>query len=217
MKNWQSSSRISYFCAHMKTVDSQGLRCPQPLIMLKEALQEISVGESLSIITDNETSLKNLITFLKDQGAEAKVTTSGKVHTIITIRPDSNLTDTEPELYCESCLPINTYVVCIQNNLMGSGDPELGKVLMESFLENLKLQENLPTHVVLLNAGVKLAMKQSPVCSALSELEELGTRIMLCGTCIDHYGLQYDIAVGMISNMVVITETLAATGHVIYP
>ena len=100
---------------------------------------------------------------------------------------------------------------------MGSGDPDLGKALMESFLENLKLQENLPTHVVLLNAGVKLAMKQSPVCSALSELEELGTRIMLCGSCIDHYGLQYDIAVGMISNMVVITETLASTGHVIYP
>ncbi len=201
----------------MKTVDTKGLKCPKPLIMLKEALQEISVGESLTIITDNETSLKNLITFLKDHGAEAEIKTAGSVHTIITIRSDSNLTDTAPELYFETSLPNHDYVVCIQNNLMGSGDPELGKVLIESFLENLKLQENLPTHVVLLNAGVKLAMKQSPVCSALSELEELGTRIMLCGTCIDHYGLQYDIAVGMISNMVVITETLAATGHVIYP
>ncbi len=201
----------------MKTVDTQGLKCPQPLIMLKEAMQDVSVGESLSIITDNETSLKNLITFLKDQGAEAEVKTAGSVHTITSIRPHINLTDTEPELYCETCLPDLDYVVCIQNNLMGSGDPELGKILIESFLENLKLQERLPTHVVLLNAGVKLAMKQSPVCSALSELEELGTRIMLCGTCIDHYGLQYDIAVGMISNMVVITETLAATGHIIYP
>jgi hypothetical protein len=39
----------------------------------------------------------------------------------------------------------------------------------------------------------------------------------LCGTCIDHYGLQFDIGVGMISNMVVITETLASAGHVITP
>ena len=82
---------------------------------------------------------------------------------------------------------------------------------------NLKLQEQLPTHVVLYNAGIKLAMKQSPVCKSLSELEELGTRIMLCGSCIDHYGLQYDIGVGMISNMVTITETLANAGHVINP
>ncbi|TFH22649.1 MAG: hypothetical protein E4H10_13395 [Bacteroidia bacterium] len=81
----------------------------------------------------------------------------------------------------------------------------------------MKLQENLPTHVLLYNSGVKLAMKQSTVCSSLSELEELGTRIMLCVTCIDHYGLQYEIGVGMISNMVVITETLASAGHVVTP
>ena len=85
---------------------------------------------------------------------------------------------------------------------MGEGDPELGKLLMETFVDNLKLQEHLPTHVVMYNGGVKLAMKASPVCSSLSELEELGCRIMLCGTCIDHYGLQYEIGVGMISNMV---------------
>ena len=88
---------------------------------------------------------------------------------------------------------------------------------METFVDSLKLQEHLPTHVVLYNSGVKLAMKQSSVCTSLSELEELGTRIMLCGTCIEHYGLQYDIGVGMISNMVVITETLASAGHVLTP
>jgi hypothetical protein len=60
-------------------------------------------------------------------------------------------------------------------------------------------------------------MKQSSVSSSLTELEELGTRIMLCGTCIDHYGIQMDVTVGMISNMVVITETLASAGHVVYP
>jgi selenium metabolism protein YedF len=100
---------------------------------------------------------------------------------------------------------------------MGEGDPELGKVLMETFLDSLKLQGQLPTHVILYNSGVKLAMKQSPVCSSLSELEEMGTRIVLCGTCIDHFGLQYEIGVGMISNMMTITETMASAGHVIYP
>ena len=201
----------------MNTVDTKGLTCPQPLIMLKEALLELKAGEKITVYTDNDTSLKNLVTYLKDQGVEPEVTTRGNVHKIIADRPEGNVASTQPELYCVTAIPMKEYVVCIKSELMGEGDPELGKVLMHTFVDNLKLQDQLPTHVVLYNGGVKLAMKQSQACSSLSELEELGTRIMLCGYCIDHYGLQYDIGVGMISNMVVITETLTNAGHVIYP
>ncbi len=201
----------------MKIIDTNGFKCPQPLIMLKEGLQEMEQGENVTIYTDNETSLKNLVTYLRDQGVEPEVSSNEKVHAIVTRRPEANLIDTDPAAYCETGIVVNNYVVCIKSELMGEGDPELGKVLMETFMDNLKLQEQLPTHVVLYNSGVKLAMKQSSVCSSLSELEELGTRVMLCGSCIDHYGLQYDIGVGMISDMVVITETMAVAGHVIYP
>ncbi len=201
----------------MKTVDTKGLKCPQPLMMLKEALLETDKDEKVTVITDSDSSLKNMVTFLRDQGVEPQVTTEGKIHTLITGRPADTISEINEELYCDADMPGLDYVVCVKSELMGEGDPELGKLLMEIFLDNLKLQDNLPTHVILYNSGVKLAMKQSPVCSSLSELEELGTRIMLCGTCIDHYGLQYEIGVGMISNMVVITETLAGAGHVIYP
>ncbi len=201
----------------MKTIDTKGLKCPQPLIMLKEGLLGLEAGETLRVDTDNDTSLKNLVSFLRDQGVEPEVSTSGKIHTLITAVPEKDLEGTNPAAYCSVDGSDNDYVVCIKGELMGEGDPELGRVLMETFVENLKLQEQLPTHVILYNGGVKLAMKQSPVCNGLTELEELGTRIMLCGTCIDHYGLQMDIGVGMISNMVVITETLASAGHVVTP
>ena len=201
----------------MKTVDTKGLKCPQPLIILKEALQEMKTGERITLYTDNDTSLKNLVTYLTDHGVDPEVSTKGKVHKIVADRPQGNLTNTDPAQYCETGVSINDYVVCIKSDLMGEGDPELGKLLMETFVDNLKLQELLPTHLVLYNAGVKLAMKQSPVCRSLAEIEAMGTRIILCGTCIDHYGIQYDICVGMISNMMVITETLASAGHVIYP
>ena len=200
----------------MKTLDTKGLKCPQPLIMLKEALRDLKKGEEISVETDNDTSLKNLLSYLKDQGVEPKVSSSGNVHTLVALKPEKDLAESNPAIYCTTDLPIS-YVVCIKGELMGDGDPELGKLLMETFVDNLKLQEQLPTHVVLYNGGVKLAMKESPICNSLTELEELGTRIMLCGTCIDHYGLQFDIGVGMISNMVVITETLAEAGHVVTP
>lgn len=204
-----------YFCG-MKILDTKGLLCPKPLIMLKEALLELNEGEKIQVETDNETSFKNLLSYLKDQGVEPEVSSAGSVFTLLAIKPEKDLSASDPAIYCTTDIPTN-YVVCIKGELMGEGDPELGRVLMETFLNNLKLQEQLPSHVVLYNSGVKLAMKQSPVCSSLTELEELGTRIMLCGTCIDHYGLQYDIALGMISNMVVITETLASAGHVLTP
>jgi selenium metabolism protein YedF len=200
----------------MKMLDTIGLKCPQPLIMLKDALIGMEAGEEIQVETDNDTSLKNLVTYLKDQGVEPAVSTEGGVHRLVAKKPARELTGSDPAAYCGSDGRTD-YVVCIKGELMGEGDPELGKLLMETFINNLKLQEQLPTHLILYNGGVKLAMKQSPVASSLCELEELGTRVMLCGTCIDHYGLQYDIAVGMISNMIVITETLASAGHVVYP
>jgi len=201
----------------MKIVDTKGLTCPRPLIMLKEALLEVEAGTRLQVITDNETSLKNLLSYLNDQGASPAVETSGNIHTITPTRPTSQIADSDATAYCTTDAVRNDYVVRLKSQLMGEGDPDLGKLLMETFVENLKLQSHLPTHIVLYNSGVKLAMKESPVCSSLSELEELGCRVMLCGTCIDHYGLQYEIGVGMISNMVTITETLVQTGHVVTP
>jgi len=201
----------------MKTVDTTGLRCPQPLIKLKEALQSLEEGNRLTVITDNDTSLKNMVAYLKENGVDPEVTSEGKLHTILTGRPSGDLEGVDPAAYCDNDTRANDYAVCIKSEWMGEGDPALGKLLMETFLENLKLQEQLPTHIVLYNSGVNLATRQSPVCSSLTELEELGTRIMLCGTCVDHYGVQYDIAVGMISNMVSLTEILASAGHVVYP
>lgn len=200
----------------MKTLDARGLLCPKPLIMLKEALVDLDAGEELQVETDNDTSLKNLLSYLSDQGVEAKVSTAGKVHTLRITVPEMDLSASDPAAYCSTEHP-RDYVVCIKSELMGDGDPELGKLLMETFVSHLKLQEQLPSHLVLYNGGVKLAMKSSSVCSSLVELEELGTRVMLCGTCVDHYGIQFDLGVGMISNMVVITETLAAAGHVVNP
>lgn len=201
----------------MKTINTRGYTCPRPLIMLKEGLEGLKTGEEVKVITDNETSLSNLVNYLNDHGAETNVHSEGPVHTISTRKPDSSFEQSDPAAYCCPENDQGTYVVSISRGLMGDGDPELGKVLMETFLDHLKLQENLPTHIVLYNGGVKLAMKGTATCQSLNDLEEIGCRVMLCGTCVDHYGIQFEIGVGMISNMVTITETLAATGHVVSP
>jgi len=57
----------------MNTLDTKGLLCPKPLILLKEALTGLEAGEELRVETDNDTSLKNLLSYLKDQGVEPQV------------------------------------------------------------------------------------------------------------------------------------------------
>ena len=126
----------------MKSLDTKGLRCPQPLIMLKEALLEMKEGEKIRVEVDNDTSLKNLSSYLRDQGVEPDISTAGKVHTLVVLKPQKDLTGSDPAIYCTTDFPTD-YVVCIKSELMGDGDPELGKVLIETFVDNLKLQEQL--------------------------------------------------------------------------
>ncbi len=146
MKNLRVLQEIVILCfeiisnneTSMKIIDTKGLTCPRPLIMLKEGLLEVETGDQVQVITDNETSLKNLLSYLNDQGAIPEVETSGTVHTITTLRPGSAIAESDPAAYCTTGIVNGDYVVCLKSNLMGEGDPDLGKLLMETFLENLQ-------------------------------------------------------------------------------
>jgi TusA-related sulfurtransferase len=50
----------------MKKIDALGLSCPKPIIMVKRAMKEMSVGEDFEVICDNQTSYKNLIQYLEE-------------------------------------------------------------------------------------------------------------------------------------------------------
>ena len=201
----------------MNSLDTRGLLCPKPLIRLKEALKDIDEGETITILTDNDTSHKNLTSFLRDQGVEPEVTQDGKVYTIVSQVPSRDISEVDPEDYCKTDISSNGYVICIRKNRMGEGEPELGRILLETFINHLNQQELLPTHIIFYNEGVKLTKKDSAVIDSLIGLEKAGCRIIVCGTCVDYYGIQKEIGTGMISNMLVITETLVQAGHVIYP
>ncbi len=199
----------------MKTVDAKGLLCPQPLIMAKRAMKEMDDLEEMIVLCDNPTSLKNLMTFLQDQDArpESRTLADG-VFEIKAVKPHAFNKEVDEVAYCTSA-PATDYVVVLKSNLMGDGDPALGEILMKAFVNALHEQEKLPTHIILYNSGVKLAGRDSDVLDALINLEDEGIRVIVCGTCIDFYGMKDLVGVGMISNMYTITETMANAGHIL--
>ena len=99
-------------------------------------------------------------------------------------------------------------VVAISSDAMGRGDDELGRVLLRSYLHTLAEVTPRPDTVIFFNTGVKLAIEDSQSLDDLRTLVDQGAQILLCGTCLGHFELKEQVAVGEISNMYAISETM---------
>lgn len=55
----------------MKTIDTCGMSCPQPVLMTKKSLE--ANPEGLNIVVDNNTAKGNVERFLKSAGYKANI------------------------------------------------------------------------------------------------------------------------------------------------
>lgn len=91
--------------------------------------------------------------------------------------------------------------VVILSDRMGSGDDELGRLLMRNFLYSLARADSPPSAVMLSNGGVRLACDGSGSLDDLALLAERGVAVRSCGTCLDYLGLLPSLAVGGVGAM----------------
>ena len=197
------------------TVDARTLKCPQPLMMAKKALEGMSAGERLRVLIDNETARDNLMRFLRDNGMTPVLSSEGGVYTIAVekVLDAAPLGDTEA--YCAPDRPQAGPVIVLNHNGMGSGSEELGRVLLQACIFTLKDISPLPSVILCYNAGVLVAAEGAPTVPALADLVSRGVTLLLCGTCVDYYELKGKIAVGTISNMYEILQRVSTSEKVI--
>lgn len=108
-------------------------------------------------------------------------------------------------------------VVLISSDVLGRGDDALGAILMGSFLDTLSAGTDQLSHLIFVNGGAKLVVEGSEALPQLQQLEELGARVLTCGTCLKYFGIGDELAVGKVSNMLEIIETLAGAEKIIRP
>ncbi len=108
-------------------------------------------------------------------------------------------------------------VVFFGADTVGRGPEELGGLLVRTFLHTLTEVQPCPEVLVFMNSGVRLVVEGSPVLEDLHTLAGRGVRILACGTCLGYFELKDRLAVGTISNMYTIAETLLGAGKVIAP
>jgi selenium metabolism protein YedF len=201
----------------MKIIDCKGLICPMPLIETKKTIKESALGEEIQVEVDNETSFNNLSHFLNDNGWTFEY---NKEESVYQIRFIVNKLQTKTSTRVAEIKPksnIGTFIIVLSSNFMGSGNDDLGKLLLKGFLNSIDQIDSLPKEIICYNSGVTLAVKGSDTAQSLKKLEELGVKISLCGTCVDFYGLKENTEIGSITNMLYIAGVLAGDNKIVMP
>nr|WP_321257223.1 sulfurtransferase-like selenium metabolism protein YedF [uncultured Pseudodesulfovibrio sp.] len=195
------------------SLDCKGLPCPQPVLKAKKTLEN-QTPERLLVTVDNEAAKENVSRFLATHGYEVSTEMNG-----------SNIVVTACKLETEECeickvmsrqeiedLDNQKILIFIASDVMGAGDDELGSSLIFNFLSTLKELGNDLWRIVMVNGGVKLAVKDSRCLDALQELEKDGVSILVCGTCLEFFGLTAQKRVGDVTNMLdIVTSFQLAT------
>ena len=78
-------------------------------------------------------------------------------------------------------------------------------------------RERLSPPPVHADGGVKLAATPGKALDSLKALENAGTDVLVCGTCLDFYGLLEAKQAGQTTNMLDVVTSLALADKVIRP
>lgn len=198
----------------MKEIDARGLACPAPVLQTKAALQEES-PDSVSVIVDNAASQENVQRFLESQGFTTDLRQEGSDYLVIGTQAQGVQAAPSPEPKTVADAETLKIMVMCASDRMGFGDDILGQKLMINFLQTLKEMGPDLWHLVFVNNGVKLTIDDSPILSDLKDLTQSGTRILVCGTCLDHFSLLERKQVGDTTNMLDIVTAMQLADKVI--
>lgn len=201
----------------MITVNAMGDNCPIPVIKTKKAMQALTGPETIEVLVDNEIAVQNVSKMAASSGGQVSSEKLGDAEFKITISMEgAPEAEGEEEAACVPDARSNTVVV-VSSDRMGNGNDELGKVLIKGFIFAVTQLDTLPKTMLFYNGGATLTAEGSDSLEDLKSLEAQGVEILTCGTCLDYYGLKEKLAVGTVTNMYSIVETMANAGKIIKP
>lgn len=200
----------------MITVNAMGDNCPIPVIKTKKAIAALTGPETIEVLVDNEIAVQNVTKMASGSGGKVTSENLGDAEFKVTIEMEGAPAADEAEAVCVPDARDNTVVV-VSSDRMGSGNDELGKVLIKGFIFAVTQLDTLPKTMLFYNGGATLTTEDSDSLEDLKSLEAQGVEIMTCGTCLDYYGLKDKLAVGTVTNMYSIVETMAKAGRIVRP
>jgi len=201
----------------MKEIDARGLACPAPVLQTKAALQEEKPA-GVRIVVDNAASQQNVQRFLESQGFQTRLEQNGADYLVIgtgVSRPEELVPSPAKKPSAEAETEASKIMVMCASDRIGFGDDALGLALMVNFLRTLKEMGDELWRLVFVNNGVKLTIDGSEVLDDLKQYEKNGLKILVCGTCLNHFSLLERKQVGETTNMLDIVTAMQLADKVI--
>ncbi|MDO5695947.1 MAG: sulfurtransferase-like selenium metabolism protein YedF [Eubacteriales bacterium] len=193
----------------MTDLDAFGKACPLPVIMVKKVLEAPDFdGDDIVIRVDNEVAVLNLEKLAASYGGtiESKDIEGG--YEVRFSIGDANCRPMTAAALDTDVAGKTANAMLITREVLGGGDDELGANLMQMFLFAVTQSDDLPETVAFMNGGVKLATIHDECIETLRELAAAGVRILVCGACLNFYGLTERLTVGEVSNAYEILASL---------
>jgi selenium metabolism protein YedF len=189
-------------------IDCRNLSCPAPVIKTKQAL-ESAPGATLRVTADMGPARENIIRFAKSKGFSVQEEENNGF-AVISISPG-----TAPALPDSFNNSVPTSAILIASDRFGNGPDELGKLLIKNLVITLLELPVQPEKIFFINSGVLLTTEGSELIEPLTRLNDAGVEILSCGICLDYFGLREKLAVGSITNMYTIAETLMTVNNAV--
>ena len=187
-------------------IDAGGKMCPIPVIMAKK---ELEAGEQdVEIIVDGQTQIDNLARLGDALGRPTSSEAFGDKFLVKFANGETKVGAAGNEA--------DTYAVFFNTNAIGTNNSELGGNLAKMAIYTLSESDRIPSYVLFMNEGVKLVTGVEPqIVENLNTLIEKGSKVLVCGTCLNYYELTDQLKVGTVSNMYDILGAMQEVSKVI--
>ncbi|RAX59274.1 sulfurtransferase-like selenium metabolism protein YedF [Helicobacter monodelphidis] len=192
-------------------LDVQGLGCPEPVVRVKRALDDMSNG-TLYVTANSSISNENILRFAKKAGYEASSEEKGDGCYHIKIIKDESYV----ALITGNSLKNNTTIL-VTNDVLGERNT-LGEKLLRTFLRTLLDTDRIPDKIIFVNQGVFLTTKEEnkDTIECLCLLEAKGVEIYSCSTCLEFFGLTEQLKVGKVGNAFETMNSLLQEATVVF-
>lgn len=193
----------------MELVNAMGLACPKPVILAKK---EIDAGKGTFVVAvDNDIAVKNLEKLAQSQNyTTATSEVEGGYH--VTFNGTGKaVSQAEQSNHKQP----NNWALFVNKDSIGTSEGDLGPSLMTMFFYTLTESNDPPRYILFMNEGVRLPSENEQVAEHLKTLQEKGTEVLVCGTCLKFYDLADKLMTGSVSNMYDISERMLLADKVI--
>jgi len=199
----------------MIKLDYSQHQCPYPVIETRKQMLE-NPGIILEVKVGDQAGRDNVSRLADKMGYQAQAQAQATGFTL-TLTPEQTSEQQTDHMEPVPLPAKAASVVYCSSASMGSGSDELGQLLMKNFLMTLLEMDPLPSHILFVNAGVKLTTDTGELREILQKLAERGIDLASCGLCLDFFHLKDQLQVGRITNMYEIVDLQNNAARIIIP